>query len=90
MLEDLGVKISMSDKGCPTQNGMAERFVRTVKEEHVDYCEYVDYDDAYHQLKQWLEVEYMTERIHAALGYATPAEFEAVALATHTPLFIAG
>lgn len=32
----LGVKISMSDKGCPTQNGIAERFMRTLKQEHVD------------------------------------------------------
>jgi transposase InsO family protein len=86
LLESVGVKISMSDKGRPTQNGIAERFVRTLKEEHVDYSDYQDYDDAYRQLKQWLEVEYMKERIHSALGYATPTEFEALALATHKSL----
>jgi transposase InsO family protein len=86
LLENLGVKISMSDKGRPTQNGIAERFVRTLKEEHVDYSDYQDYHDAYRQLKHWLEVEYMQERIHSALGYATPTEFEATALATHKAL----
>lgn len=78
----LGVKVSMSDKGRPTQNGIVERFMRTVKEEHVDYSDYNDFDDAYRQLKQWLEVVYMTERLHQALHYRTPAEFEKNALAT--------
>ena len=77
----LAVHISMSDKASPTQNGLVERFMRTVKEEHVDYSEYRDFDDAYQQLKHWLEVVYMTERIHESLDYITPAEFEAGALA---------
>jgi transposase InsO family protein len=80
-LLSLGVHISMSDKASPTQNGLVERFMRTVKEEHVDYSEYQDFEDAEKQLKHWLEVVYMTERIHEALDYLTPAEFEAVALA---------
>jgi transposase InsO family protein len=78
----LGVKISMSAKGRLTQNGIVERFMRTVKEEHVDYSDYQDFDDAYRQLQQWLEVVYMTERLHQALEYVTPAEFEMAALAT--------
>lgn len=77
-LQALGVTISMSDKGSPTQNGIVERFMRTVKEEHVDYSEYEDFDDAYRQLKHWLEVTYMTERPHQALAYWTPLEFEQV------------
>lgn len=80
-LLERGVKISMSDKASPQQNGIVERFMRTVKEEHVDYSEYEDFDDADRQLKHWLEVTYMTERIHAALDYVTPAEFELAALA---------
>jgi len=70
-------QISMSAAGCPTENGLAERFIRTVKEEHVDYADYHDYADACRQLAHWLEVEYMTERIHSSLGYLTPAEYEA-------------
>lgn len=81
----LGVKISMSDVGRPTQNGIVERFMRTVKEEHIDYSDYQDFDDAYRQLKYWLEVVYMTERLHQALDYVTPAEFESVALANVRP-----
>ena len=54
--------------------------MKTVKEEHVDYSDYADFEDAYRQLKQWLEVTYMTERIHQALDYVTPVEFEMAAL----------
>lgn len=80
-LLEVGVKLSMSDKASPQQNGIVERFMRTVKEEHVDYSEYTSFDDAYRQLKHWLEVTYMTQRIHQALDYVTPAEFEVAALA---------
>lgn len=74
-----GVRISMSDRGKPTQNGIAERFMRTLKDEHVDYADYADFQDARLQIAQWLEVEYNTLRIHSALNYATPAEFERLA-----------
>jgi transposase InsO family protein len=81
--------VSMAAVGQPTQNGLAERFIRTVKEEHIDYTEYRDYDDAFTPLAHWLEVVYMTERIHSALGYLTPAEFEAqAAISLPDPLLI--
>jgi transposase InsO family protein len=86
-LLERGVKISMSDKASPTQNGLVERFMRTLKEEHVDYSEYGDFDDACDQIKHWLEVVYMQERIHQALDYLTPVEFEMAARAkTRYPL----
>jgi transposase InsO family protein len=69
--------VSMSAVGQPTENGLVERFMRTLKEEHLDYSDYRDFDDALAQIAHWLEVEYMTERIHSALDYLTPAEFEA-------------
>ena len=77
VLTQAGVAVSMADAGKPTQNALVERFMRTLKEEHVAYADYDDLDDAYAQLKHWLEVDYMHERIHSALGYQTPAEFEA-------------
>lgn len=77
VLTAAGVDISMADVGQPTQNAVAERFMRTLKEEHVDYTEYHDFTDAYRQLKQWLEVDYTQLRIHSALKYATPDEYEA-------------
>ncbi len=79
-----GIQISMADVGQPTQNALAERFMRTLKEEHVDYTEYRDFADAEAQLRYWLEVEYTQPRIHAALAYATPAEFEAAFWRTAT------
>jgi transposase InsO family protein len=80
--------ISMSAVGQPTQNGLAERFMRTLKEEHVDYSDYQDFEDAERQIAHWLEVEYMSERIHSALGYLTPTEFEAMALNQPNPLLM--
>lgn len=69
-------QISMSNVGCPTENGIAERFIRTFKEEHIDYTEYKNFADAVEQITYWMEVDYMTERIHSALEYKTPLEFE--------------
>ena len=86
----LEVIISMTDKGQPAQNGVVERFIRTLKEEHVDYTEYTDFADAVRQLRYWLEVEYMTERIHSALGSTTLTEFEAVARARFSSSLIPG
>ncbi len=71
------VKISMADKGKPTQKGIAERFMRTLKQEHVEYADYADFDDALRQIAPWLTVVYNTQRIHSTLRYATPAEAEA-------------
>jgi putative transposase len=71
------VRISMSDQGKPMQNGIAERFMRTLKEEHVEYTDYADFDDTLRQIAHWLSIVYNTQRIHSALRYATPAEAEA-------------
>jgi len=58
ILTQAGVRISMSDKGRPMQNGIAERFMRTLKEEHVDYADYADFQDAHQQIGIWVEVQY--------------------------------
>lgn len=81
LLIDHGVAISMSEPGCPTQNAFAERFMRTFKEEHVDYSDYRDFEDARQQIGQWIEEIYMKQRIHSALDYLTPSEFETAYLA---------
>lgn len=72
------VQISMASVGKPEENGYAERLMRTIKEEEVDLSEYNDLDDAREQIGRFLEEVYMTKRIHSALKYATPAEFEAL------------
>ena len=75
-LQDVGVAISMAEVGQAWQNGYAERLLRTVHEEAVDLSAYRDYHDAYQQLDRFLNDVYMKKRIHSALGYLTPAEFE--------------
>ena len=73
-----GGRISMSDTGQPTQNGYAERLMRILKEEEIYLADYRDFADAYTQIRVFVEDVYQTKRIHSALGYLTPAEFEAV------------
>jgi len=76
VLRAAGVKISMAEVGQPTQNGYAERVIRTIKEEEVDLSDYQDYNEAHQQIKKFLEEVYNKKRIHSALGYLTPIEFE--------------
>jgi putative transposase len=70
------VQISMAEVGEPTQNGFAERLMRTIKEEEVDLSEYQDYADARRHIGRFLEDVYMRKHIHSSLGYLTPVEFE--------------
>ena len=73
---DHRVAISMAEVGEPSQNGYAERLMRTIKEEEVDLSQYHDYADAYQHIGRFLDQVYMHKRIHSALGYLTPVEFE--------------
>ena len=77
LLEAVGSQISMAEVGAAWQNGYAERLMRTIKEEWVDLSDYQDYADALSQIGYFLEQVYMHKRIHSALGYLTPVEFEA-------------
>jgi transposase InsO family protein len=70
------VQISMAAVGKAEENGYAERFMRTIKEEEVDRSEYRDFKDAQCQIAEFIQDVYMTKRIHSSLGYLTPAEFE--------------
>jgi transposase InsO family protein len=75
-LREAKAVISMADVGAAWQNGYAERLMRTIKEEEVYLSEYLDYHDARRQLGRFLDDVYMHKRIHSALGYLTPVEFE--------------
>jgi putative transposase len=77
LLKYYEVQISMAARGKPEENGYAERLMRTIKEEEVDLSEYTDFADVYRQIGRFLEDVYNTRRIHSALGYLTPVEFEA-------------
>jgi putative transposase len=76
LLKSRGVKISMAEVGEVTQNAHVERLIRTIKEEEVSLSDYLNYQDAYRHIGQFLEDVYMYKRIHSALGYLTPVEFE--------------
>lgn len=82
LLNQYQIQISMAAQGKPEENGYAERLVRTIKEEEVDLSDYNDFADAYQQIGRFIEDVYMTKRIHSALGYLTPVEFEAAWMAT--------
>lgn len=75
-LQGCGAAISMAAAGEPRENGSAERLVRTIKEEEVELSEYHDYADALRQIARFIEAVYNRKRIHSALGYLTPEEFE--------------
>jgi transposase InsO family protein len=77
LLQAQGIRISMAHVGKPTENGFAERLMRTIKEEEVDLSDYEDYDQAYQQIGRFLEDVYMRKRVHSSLNYLTPVEFEA-------------
>jgi transposase InsO family protein len=66
----------MATVGKATENGYAERVIRIIKEEEVNLSEYLDFNDAYQQIGQFIEDVYNNKRIHSALGYLTPIEFE--------------
>jgi transposase InsO family protein len=76
VLEQCGIQISMASVGKPEENGYAERLMRTIKEEEVELSEYRDFAEAYHQIGRFIEDVYLHKRIHSALGYLTPVEFE--------------
>jgi len=75
-LQEVGAAISMAAVGEPRENGYAERLMRTIKEEEVELTEYQDFGDALQQLGRFLDAVYNVKRIHSALGYLTPVEFE--------------
>jgi len=75
-LQRLGVTLSMAAVGQAQENGYAERLIRTIKEEEVYLADYQDFADARRQMTRFFDEVYNVKRIHSALGYLTPKEFE--------------
>ena len=75
-LQQHGIRISMSRRGNVYDNAMAESFMKTLKYEEVYRTEYRNLEEAQVSIKEFLEKIYNQKRLHSALGYRPPREFE--------------
>lgn len=76
MLKQRRAQISMSRKGNPYDNATCESFMKTLKYEEVYRNEYRDFAEARAYIDEFLGRVYNQKRLHSALGYVPPAEFE--------------
>jgi len=76
LLKEHGFRISMSRKGNPYENARMESFFKTLKSEEVHLTEYCSLSEVRDRLSEFIDQVYNRERLHSALGYVSPAEFE--------------
>ncbi len=76
LLEQHGIEISMSRPGNPYDNAFAETFMKTLKAEEVHARQYRSFAEAQQSIGQFIDAFYNRERLHSALGYCSPLEFE--------------
>jgi putative transposase len=76
LLKARGCQISMSHKASPWENGGCESWMKTLKYEEVFRQEYHDLAEARTGLERFIDKVYNQQRLHSALGYRPPAEFE--------------
>ena len=75
-LETCGAVLSMSRPGCPWENGRCESFIRTLKHEELDARPYRTLEELREHVTEFIEQIYNLKRLHSALGYQSPVEFE--------------
>ncbi len=77
LLQEHKIQISMSRTGNPYDNAKAERFMRTLKYEEVYLNDYETLAEVLASVQHFIEAVYNRKRLHSAIGYLPPAEFEA-------------
>ncbi len=80
LLKSKGILISMSRKGNPYDNAFAESGFKTIKYEEVYMNEYFSIAEARENIRRFIEEVYNKKRLHSAIGYKPPAEFERAVL----------
>lgn len=76
-LRTLGITCSMSRTGCCYDNAVAERFFWSLKQERTNHETFANIEEARLSVFRYIETFYNTQRIHEALDYETPNDFEA-------------
>ena len=82
LLREHKIQISMSRRGNPYDNAQAESFIKTLKDEEVYRSDYRDQREVRSGVGRFLEKVYNQKRLHSALSYVPPAEFERSLLKT--------
>jgi len=85
LLIEQGIQISMSRRANPYDNARCERFMRTLKYEEVYLSDYDTLSEARVSIKRFLEEVYNEKRLHSAIGYVPPVEFEQSLLTINHP-----
>ncbi len=84
LLAERGIAISMSRKASPNDNAVAESFIKTLKYEEVYLFEYEDFAEAHARIEEFIERVYNEKRLHSALDYRPPVEYEQLLLEQQT------
>ena len=75
-LRDHRMLPSMSRPGNPYDNATCESFLKTIKREEIYASEYRDFEDLRQKIEEFIDRYYNRSRLHSALGYCSPEEFE--------------